>query len=64
MKLDKEFEFFAYLPESYADYKDTTAHDVLQLLAQKQLTDFVYDMYEMYHSEADGPDPKQRGVLI
>ncbi len=50
--MDKKFESFAYLPESYADYKDTTAHDVLQLLDQKQLTDFVYDMYEMYHSEA------------
>ncbi len=50
--MDKKFELFAYLLESYADYKDTTAHDVLQLLDQKQLTDFVYDMYEMYHSEA------------
>ena len=35
MKLDKEFEFFAYLLESYANYKNTTAHDVLQILDEK-----------------------------
>lgn len=50
--MDKEFEFFAYLLESYANYKNTTAHDVLQILDEKNLTDFVYGMYEMYHSEA------------
>lgn len=50
--MNKEFEFFAYLIESYADYKDTTAHEILKTLDEKNLTDFVYSMYEMYHSES------------
>lgn len=51
-KLDKEFRFFTCLLESYAAYKDTTAGAVLKALDEKNLTDFVYSMYEMYHSEA------------
>lgn len=50
--MNKEFEFFTYLLESYAGYKNTTAHEVLTMLDEKDLTDFVYSMYEMYHSEA------------
>lgn len=50
--MNKEFEFFTYLIESYAGYKNTTAHEVLETLDEKDLTDFVYSMYEMYHSEA------------
>ncbi len=52
MKLTKEFKFFIYLLESYAAYKDTTAGEVLSILDEKNLTDFVYDMYYMYHQEA------------
>jgi indole-3-glycerol phosphate synthase len=52
MKLRKEFIFFTYLLESYATYKGDTASHILQVLDEKKLTDFVYDMYEMYHSEA------------
>ena len=52
MKLAKEFRFFTYLLESYAAHKGTTAAHVLETLDEKQLTDFVYGMYEMYHSEA------------
>lgn len=51
-KLDKEFRFFTCLLESYAAYKDTTAGAVLRTLDEKKLTDIVYSMYEMYHSEA------------
>ena len=51
MKLTKEFKFFAYLLESYAAYKETTADQILQTLDEKDLTQFVYDMYELYHSE-------------
>lgn len=50
--MTKEFLFFAYLIESYAIYKQTQAADVLATLDKKNLTDFVYDMYEMYHCEA------------
>ena len=52
MKLSKEFRFFAYLLESYAQHKQTTAGEVLRMLDEKKLTDFVFQMYEMYHSEA------------
>ena len=51
MKLTKEFRFFTYLLESYAAYKETTADQILQALDEKHLTQFVFDMYELYHSE-------------
>ncbi len=50
--MSKEFRFFTYLLESYARHKGTTAAEVLNILDQKNLTDFVYDMYEIYHVEA------------
>ena len=52
MKLTKEFKFFAYLLECYAVHKDTTPDKILETLDEKNLTQFVYDMYELYHSEA------------
>ena len=52
MKLSKEFKFFTYLLECYAAYKETTADKILLLLDEKNLTEFVYNMYEMYHAEA------------
>ena len=50
--MSKEFRFFAYLLESYALHKGITASEVLRLLDEKNLTDFVYNMYELYHVEA------------
>ena len=50
--MDKQFVFFTYLLESYAAYKNTTAGEVLKTLDEKNQTDFVYNMYELYHSEA------------
>lgn len=50
--MNKEFMFFTYLLESYAQYKNMETADVLRLLDEKGLTDFVYKMYEIYHSEA------------
>lgn len=50
--MSKEFRFFTYLLESYAQYKETTAAEVLRILDEKKLTDFVYNMYEIYHTEA------------
>ncbi|GHV74952.1 hypothetical protein AGMMS49940_22540 [Spirochaetia bacterium] len=47
-----EFLFFCYLLESYAAYKNMTASEVLKILDEKELTDFVYGMYEMYHTES------------
>ena len=50
--MSKEFRFFTYLLECYAQHKQTTAGEVLRTLEEKHLTEFVLQMYEMYHSEA------------
>lgn len=54
MRLSREFVFFAYLLESYAAYKDTDAASVLRQLDERDLTDYVYSMYDLYHSEHIG----------
>lgn len=48
----KEMEFFSFLLEQYAFFKKTTADKVLKELDRLNLTDRVFNMYEMYHSEA------------
>ena len=50
--MTKEMEFFTFLMEQYARYKNTTADKVLRQLDELQLTDYVFNMYEMYHVEA------------
>lgn len=50
--MTKEMEFFTFLMEHYARYKNTTADKVLHQLDELNLTDYVFGMYEMYHSEA------------
>ncbi len=49
--MSKEMEFFVFLIENYAEYKNTTADKVLELWDKLKLTNFIYDMYEMYHIE-------------
>ena len=44
-------EFFIFLIENYAEYKNTTADKVLKLWDELNLTGFIYDMYERYHAE-------------
>ncbi len=48
----KEMEFFSFLMEQYAAYKETTANKILAQLEEKKQTDFVYGIYERYHTEA------------
>ncbi len=50
--MTKEMNFFTFLIEQYAHYKNTTADKILHQLDKLNLTDYVFDMYEMYHSEA------------
>lgn len=50
--MSREFRFFTFLLESYAEYKGVSAAEVLKILDEKELTDFIYDMYEIYHTEA------------
>ena len=51
-ELSKEMDFFIFLLNHYAAYKISSADKILNELDEKNLTDFVYSMYEMYHSEA------------
>lgn len=47
----KETEFFIYLIEKYAEYRKETAPQILKEWDENHLTDFIYDMYEIYHVE-------------
>ncbi|WP_439256764.1 DUF3791 domain-containing protein [Lonepinella sp. BR2271] len=49
--MSKESEFFIYLLERYAEYKNQSADVVLKQWDNLGLTQFIYDMYEMYHCE-------------
>lgn len=51
MKLSKESEFFIYLLERYAEYKKSSADKILNQWEELGLTQFIYDMYEIYHIE-------------
>ena len=50
--MNKEMKFFIYLLEKYAEYKNTTADEVLNMFDNLKITDLIYDMYEQYHTEA------------
>ena len=50
--MSQEMEFFTFLMEQYAHYKNTTADKILHKLDELNLTDYIFNMYEMYHSEA------------
>lgn len=50
-ELDKEMVFFIYLLENYAAYKNSSADQVLKEWDNADITDFIYNMYERYHSE-------------
>ena len=62
--MSKEMEFFIYLIENYAAYKNIGADEVLSMLDKLNLTDKVYDMYEIYHQEAIENAYKDIDVLI
>lgn len=49
--MSKEFRFFTFLLESYAREKNTSASEILRILDEKNITDFVFNMYEIYHVE-------------
>lgn len=49
--MSKQMEFFIFLLENYANYKNTTADNVLKQWDELGVTDFIFDMYELYHTE-------------
>jgi len=51
MVVSREATFFIYLIERYAQSKGINAYQVLKEWDSLELTEFIYDMYEMYHIE-------------
>lgn len=49
--LSKEGAFFIYLLEHYAAAKGRCASDVLAEWDALHLTEFIFDLYELYHVE-------------
>lgn len=50
--MSKEMEFFIFLIEQYASEKHTTADEVIRKIEDKGLTDYIFGMYELYHTES------------
>jgi hypothetical protein len=50
--MSKEFVFFIYLLERYAEHLGVTADVAYRRLLEKNLVDYAIGMYEFYHVEA------------
>ena len=56
--MSDEIQFFSFLLEEYADYKNLTAPEVLKiwdetvLFAKMTLTEYILEKYFIYHIEA------------
>ena len=50
--MSREFGFFIYLLERYAEHLGVTADVAYRRLAEKGIVDYVIGMYELYHVEA------------
>ena len=51
-KLTPEMEFFIFLLEQYAAYKNTTGDKVFALWREHNLIQWIYDNYWGYHTES------------
>lgn len=49
--MSKEGEFFIYLLERYAEAKKKSTEKVLRQWDELNLTTFIFEMYEVYHTE-------------
>lgn len=50
--MEKEMEFFIYLMEKYSEYKKESTTEVVNRLDELELLEYIYNLYERYHSEA------------
>lgn len=50
--MSKEMEFFVFLTEQYAAHKGCDASKIIEQWDERGVTSFIYDMYEMYHTES------------
>ena len=44
-------DFFIFLLEKYAEIKNNSARNILNLWKEKKIVDYINNMYEQYHSE-------------
>ena len=51
MKLNKEFRFFTFLIESYAQEKNKTTSEIMKILDEKNLTDEMYEKAAMHNED-------------
>ena len=49
--MSREMEYFVYLIEQYAAYKNRPTGDIMKEWDKFGVTDLIYDMYERYHVE-------------
>ena len=49
--MSKELKFFIYLLERYAEQKGTDAQKIIAEWDELGVTDYIYEMYEIYHIE-------------
>ena len=52
--MPKEMDFFIFLLEHYSAYKKSDASKVLEEWDELEITDYIYSMYERYHTEYIG----------
>ena len=50
--MTKEMEFYIFLLEQYAFYKNCSADVILKQWDKLGIADFIFNMYEQYHQEA------------
>lgn len=50
--MSREMTFFMYLTERYAEYKGTTSGEILATWDKLGITEKIYSLYELYHTEA------------
>ena len=50
--MSKKMKFFVYLLEKYAEWKNENAKNILEKWDKLLVTEKIFDMYEMYHTEA------------
>ena len=49
--MSKETEFYIYLIERYADFKNVTADVVQRQWDEYGVSDMIFNMYDIYHVE-------------
>lgn len=49
--MSKEYDFFLYFLEKYAEYKNVSTADMLKKFDDANVSDYVMQMYPMYHTE-------------